>query len=159
MFLLNVICLIRNALIHPFGLIWTTWRCHWQWTSIALETTVRGRWRKPMWLRPLVSPSPIAFLASRGMTGCSRVVRPPISRHIFWWWSSVGIKPEGLLGQQFCTWMSWPPHLYSIIRYGLTNGHFALLNCHWVGSEVGGFSNPSACSSEEKCGISSLVCL
>ena len=142
--------------------IWTVhsgwhWRHHWQWTSITLETTVQGRWRKPRWLGPLVSPSPIVFLASRGPTGCSGVVRTAISRHIFQWRYSVGIKLEGLLGWQICMGMSQSSCLYSIIRNNLSNGPFALLNCHWVSSEVGCFSNPCACSCEEEYSISSLV--
>ena len=70
----------------------------------------------------------------------------------------MDIKPEGLLGQQICMGMSQSPCLYSIIRYSLSNGPFALLNCHWVSSEVGCFSNPRACSCEEEHSISSLVC-
>ena len=60
------------------------WRCHWWWTPITLETTVWGWWRKCRWLRPLVSLSPIAFLASRGLMGWLWIVRTTISRHIFW---------------------------------------------------------------------------
>ena len=134
------------------------WRC-WQHTLITLEATVWGRWRKARWQRPLVPPSPIVFSASRGPMRCSLIVRTAISRHMFWRGSSLGIEPEGLLGQQIHMGMSHSPCLYSLIRYSLSNGPFALLNCHWVSSEVGWFSYPYASSREEECGISSPTCL
>ena len=44
--------------------------------------------------------------------------------------------------------MSWSPHLNSMVRYSLSNGLSAFLDCHWVCSKVGQFSNPHTCSCE-----------
>ena len=64
------------------------------------------------------------------------------------WGTSWTVKPEGLLGWQIYTKMSWPPHHHSAICYGLGNGSSTFLNCHRISSKVGKFSNPRTCSGE-----------
>ena len=51
--------------------------------------------------------------------------------------SLLEVKPEGLLGQQIYTGTSWPPHLYLVICYGLSNGLSTFLDCHGVSGKVG----------------------
>ena len=116
------------------------WRCHWQWTSITFKTTVWGRGREPGWLRSLVPLNSIMPLATGRPLRCLLVIRTIVSGYIFQRGSSSGIKLKRLLGWQIHPGMSWSPHLYSIIQHILGNGPFALLYCHWVGSEVGWFS-------------------
>ena len=106
---------------------------------LSLLKSWSGEGKGNLGVGTLVSPSPITFLASRGMTGCLGIVRTAIYTQVFQWGGSVGIKLEGLLGQQIGMLTSQPPHLYPIIRYSLSNGPFAFLNCHRVGSEVGSF--------------------
>ena len=62
--------------------------------------------------------------------------------------SLLGVKPEGLLGQQIYMGTSWPPCLYLVICYGLNNGLSTFLDCNGVSGEVGQFSNPCTCSYE-----------
>ena len=47
------------------------------------------------------------------------------------------IKPEGLLDQQIYMWISQPPHLHTVVHYGLGNGSLIFLNCHRVSAKVG----------------------
>ena len=69
--------------------------------------------------------------------GCLWIVRTTVSRHIFWGRYPLGIELEGLLGWQIHTGMPQSPCLYSIVRYCLTYGPFALRDGHRVGSKVG----------------------